>query len=509
MRTVLEILLLLVLAALSIWAGLPWPIVFVVALLLACGLRLFSFTKGAKVDPGLFFALAAFFGLGLLISWLLRYTVFSDNAGQIVSVVSGDPSNTVFSSTLASLIFGFIVAAVFYIPLLLPVSFIGARIVYGAYGQYKGHELEAMFSLIRSVLGMNKGTLLVKGGMVQAISGQEKSLARFGGPATLIVQEGHAVILEKPGALSRVVGKGTDQLGKFERVSAVVELTSNSQSLEEENVVTKDGVSLDRVQAIVFYKVVPGDPNKSGYHENGQYPFNEDVVYKFWSTTGEQTWQNSVKAIAKAVLRDVIATVEVDKIFTNADEFRRKMKGDKGLEPTTAEFRGDLCNYINRITEPLLGIRITTADIGGIELPEDARRQLMEKWMAEVERKTIIARSQAAATALSVQEMARAEAQKRMIGMISEAITKAGSSGQPEAAEQIVRLRLIEALEKMATEHASGLFLPSEMLAWLRSGQVGGGESSVGGGTNTGPGGASQQDASAEKKKPDDQAGRA
>jgi regulator of protease activity HflC (stomatin/prohibitin superfamily) len=487
MRTFLEILLIVVLATLSIWAGLPWPIVFLVAVLLACGLRLFSFAKGDGVDPGLFFALAAFLAVALLTSWLLYYTVFSVDAAQTALTLGSDFSRTSSSAMLWSLIFGFVLAALFCIPLLLPLSFIGARIVYGAYDQYKGHELEAMFSLIRSVLGMSKGTILVKAGAVQVINGREESLKRFGGPARLIVQEGHAVILEKSGTIARIVGRGTDQLGKLERVSTVVDLTPKSQALEEENVVTKEGVSLDKVQAIVFYRVVPGDSSKPGYRENGRYSYDEDVVYRFWNTSGGQTWQSSVAAIAKAALRDVVARFTLDQIFIGADQFRKQVKGDKEQEPTSAGFRGDLCNYINRTTEPLLGVRITAADIGDIQLPEDAKRRLMEKWMAEVERRTIIARSQADATAVSVQEMARSEARKRAIGMLSEALGTA--TGQQISADQIVKLRLIEALEKMAAEHTPGVFLPNEMLAWLRSGQIAAGEPAPKRDTDRGPDG--------------------
>jgi regulator of protease activity HflC (stomatin/prohibitin superfamily) len=480
-RTVLEVIAIAACAALSLWAGLPWPIVFVVAVLLACGLRLFSFTKSDRLDPGLFFALAAFLALGLLMSWLLEYTVFSSSAGETAFGAIGGVSQPGFSRTLESLVFGFVLAALFCVPLLLPLSFISARIVYGSYDQYKGNELQAMFSLIRSVLGMSKGTLLVKAGAVQVINGKEERLKRFGGPATLIVQEGHAVILEKSGALSRIVGRGTRRLLKFERVGAVVELTPKSQALEEANVVARDGVCLDTVQALVFYRVVPGDPHRPGFQENGKYPFNDDVVYRFWTTTGEQTWQGAVRSISKAALRDVIARVTLDQIFTDPDTFRKRMKGDKEMGPAAAAFSGELCDYINKITEPLLGVRITAADIGDIRLPTEAKQRLVDKWMATAELQAAIIRGQAEAVALTTQEKARAKAQSRMIKQISQAIKDAcaeGAQGKDETVgldqviEQVVRLRMIEALEKMAAERSPGIFMPNELLAWLGPGRA-------------------------------------
>jgi regulator of protease activity HflC (stomatin/prohibitin superfamily) len=489
MRAFFEILLLVALLAASIWAGLPWPILFVVATLVACGLKVFSFTKSDRVNSGLFFALAGFVAAWWLVSWLISYNLFT--LGSIAPEAFA--KNPLFQESEASRVFtslllGFILCVTVYLLLLLPLTFIAARMVYGIYDQFKGHELAAMRSLVSTLLGMNNGTVLVKEGRFEITSGQSDALRRFGGPGTLVVQEGHAVILEKAGALSRIVGRGITELGNFERVGIVADLTGKSQAVEEESVVTRDGVILDQVNARVFYRIIPGDPAQPGYHQNGRFPFNDEQVYKLWNTSGGPTWQDAVKGVAKTAVRDVIARYTLDDILCNPDDFRKQVKGDKAQAPGSAEYQGELCAQVNRITKNF-GIEATAGDISDIQVPEAARRQLMEKWMAEVERSAILARSQADATATSVQEMARAEARKRTIGMMSEALGAAAGPGQQISADQIVRLRLIEALEKMATEHASGLFLPNELLAWLRSDQGAGGPAGGAGGRTGGAGG--------------------
>jgi regulator of protease activity HflC (stomatin/prohibitin superfamily) len=386
MRTFLEVLLILVLAGLSIWAGLPWPIVFVVASLLACGLRLFSFTKSDSVDPGLFFALAGFLGVWFLISWAADYRVSPPGEGGPGPITSSGLLAANVWRVAWPLFLGLSLTVTFCLLLLLPVSFIAARMVYGVYDQYKGHELAAMRSLIRSVLGIAEGTLLVKGGTVQIVDRQGESLSLFGGPGKLIVLEGHAVILEKAGFLSRIEGMGITQLAKFERVGVVVDLTEKSQALEGENVVTQEGVILGKVQAVIFYQVIPGD------HENGRFPYSEGVVYRFWNAKGEQTWQNSVQSIAKSALRDVVAKFTLTDIFGSPDEFRRRVKVD-------------LRESINSVTEPLLGVRITSADIGEIQLPAEAEQKLLQQWLAG--RDVEIARSQ------GDKELAQAQGRQR------------------------------------------------------------------------------------------------
>ena len=80
--------------------------------------------------------------------------------------------------------------------------------VYGQFEEYRGHEKEATSHVIRDLIGLAPGILLVSNGELTSIGGAGNSVSMFGGPGMLIVQAGHAVILEQTGAISRVVSKG-------------------------------------------------------------------------------------------------------------------------------------------------------------------------------------------------------------------------------------------------------------------------------------------------------------
>jgi len=502
MRKVLESLLILILAFASVRAGLPWPIFFVVGLLALCAAGAFSFTKNLRANPTLFTTLALFLGIGLLISWWIADYLNSAIPSMLASS-STSPFVRWFPNLFAgsepsiifwSLVLGLGLSALIVVIILQLASAAAAPMIYGSYDQYKGYESEARRSVFMSLLGRSNGTLLVSAGTATVVSGDAATLQHFGGPGTLIAQEGHAVILEKEGGFSRIVGRGITSLKPFERVSMVVPLQARSDLITVKQVATKDKILIEEFDVLVFSRVDPGLENERV--KNGQAAYDEEhLKKKVWKPGGGDP-RGGVRSVTESAVRDVVGRYNLEDIIPIAGDFRQS-------------FKTELMQEINKITNNLMGVEVKTVDIGNIQVPEDAKRRLLEKWMADVERKTIIARSQADATALSVQEMARAEARKRMIGMISETIKELGGTDSRIDADQIVKLRLIEALEKMAAEHVSGLFLPNEMLTWFRPGQVGGGESSVGGGANTGPGGASQQDASAEKKKPDDQAGRA
>jgi len=107
------------------------------------------------------------------------------------------------------------------------------------------------------------------------------------------------------------------------------------------------------------------------------------------------------------------------------------------------------------------------------------RDQLLSKWLADWEvkvatskKQATIAEGEAEAAALSAQETARARAQMQMINTITQAIAEMRKVGTPSDVQSVIALRLIEALEKMATEHTTGFFLPVELLQMLAVGQV-------------------------------------
>ena len=478
MRTLLRI----VLGAMLLFAAarMGWPALITLIFVALLSYALLLWAKGGSGDRPLvgnarFFAiLALLLTIALFVIWQIGELLFGELGTEWAArypLLLDSPLAKVF---LAALVGSIAVGLIFGV-LLLGVGIAGAPLVYGSHEGYKGHEREAIRSVIDSALGRSKGIWQVSNGKAAVINAQVDGLERFGGPGTLLVQEGHAVILEKVGALSRIVSRGITWLQPMERVAAVIELSSHSVSLELENVLTQDGAIIDKMQAWIFFRVMKGDPNKPGYQPNGRYPFNDDLVYKLWDTEGATSWQSAIKAIAGSSLRDVVARYSLDTILADSAAFRAKVKGDRQKQLGTKEFRGDLCEQINRTTVPFFAVEATAADLGNVDVSSEVKRQVMEKWMADWETKiaksqkeATVARGEADATALFARETARAKAQEQMIGAISRSLPN--SPGRVEStAKEVIAFRFIEALEKMASEHKGDLFLSGELLSLLRT----------------------------------------
>ncbi|MBI5032684.1 MAG: hypothetical protein HZB51_19345 [Chloroflexi bacterium] len=224
-------------------------------------------------------------------------------------------------------------------------------------------------------IGINKGTWIVSEGKVKIINSPADSLAKFGGPGVLVVQEGHAVVLERQGMISGIVGAGLHFLKPYERVNMVVYLATSVEHPFIEHVVTKDKVVIEKMELYIFYKVDPGDCSRS----NGMYPFDVKVIIgKVWSPKGSEKEGKSadlgsgVKAVANTAIRDVVAHYDLVDVITATGEIRQALKNE-------------IRTAIDRVTDSAMGIKIGAVDIGAIVFPEDAQKKLLDRWLIDWE----------------------------------------------------------------------------------------------------------------------------
>ena len=190
---------------------------------------------------------------------------------------------------------GFGLIALLAAVILIPYGMVAGQQMYSQYEQYKGHEGEAARAAINILLGISGGTWVVSSGQAELKGEQSGSLARFGGPGNLIVQEGHAVILEISGKISRVVGRGIRWLKPFERISMVVPLFLRSEKFTVEKVATRKGVDR-RVRDPGYHKVDPGPAEEQ--IKDGQFAYTKQKLLDDLErvvATGEALcvrWQN-------------------------------------------------------------------------------------------------------------------------------------------------------------------------------------------------------------------------
>jgi len=461
MRTLLELLGTIGLIIAGIKLGWLWSIPLILLYILAFDLKLTKMSKTMNISS----RLLAFVGMFLVVALFLRRAIglflqteavngFIRSSGLLRFLLGTDPLR-VFWSLLGA----FAITGLVSLLILLIYAASAAPNMFAQYDGYKGHEWEAMQSAIGILLGINQGTWMVSGGKAEARSSAGGMLSMFGGPALLIVQEGHVAVLEQSGKVTRVVGSGITWLKAFERVSMVVPLHIRSEKLTIDQVATRDKVLIEEFEIQVFHKVNPGP--EADRIQDGQFAYNDDNIRQnVWNTAGSD-WRNSVASVANTATRDVVGRYTLDEIVPLSDSFR-------------AEFRKTLTEQINKVTRDIMGILVTTVDIGRVKIPKEAEQRLLGKWLADwdiqiahSQREVLIRKGEAEAVILKLKEVAWAEAQRQLVEQMAASFRNLDLSGR-DTATYLLSLRFLETLEKMASDPATKILLPGDSISLIQ-----------------------------------------
>jgi regulator of protease activity HflC (stomatin/prohibitin superfamily) len=370
MRLLIELPLTIALFTLAVKAGWPYTVVFVLSYILAFNFKLTYLSRRTQVSTRFLVFIGVFLAFSMTASALIGRFFFLPNnqawieTHRLWNFLLVTPA----LKMLWAAVMGFGLIALLAAVILIPYGQVAGQQMYSQYEQYKGHEGEAARAAINILLGISGGTWVVSTGQAELKGEQSGSLARFGGPGNLIVQEGHAVILEVSGKISRVVGMGITGLKTFERISMVVPLYTRAEKLVIEKVATKDKIIIEELELLVFHKADPGPEQER--IKDGQFSYNEmNVRQNIWSPSGGD-WRDGVCSVAETTTRDIVGRFNLEQIIPISDEFR-------------INFRNLLTDQINVVTKPLMGVVVGTVEIGKIKVPEDAEKRLLEKWLTD------------------------------------------------------------------------------------------------------------------------------
>jgi regulator of protease activity HflC (stomatin/prohibitin superfamily) len=114
------------------------------------------------------------------------------------------------------------------------------------------------------------------------------------------------------------------------------------------------------------------------------------------------------------------------------------------------------------------GIDLIRVRIGGFRFSDDVTELRIQNWRTEWENQARLIRAEGEARALEEMEMARANAEIDLVKAISEGIQQARRQGYQGNIREIVSLRFIELLEKMAIESGNEVRLPDKLLPQLQ-----------------------------------------
>ena len=279
-----------------------------------------------------------------------------------------------------------------------------------------------------------------------------------------VVQQSKAYVIERMGAFHSVWSVGLHFKVPFiDRIARKVSLKEQVLDYPPQPVITKDNVTM-QIDTVVYFQIT--DPKLYCY--------------------GVEQPMMAMETLTATTLRNIIGDLELDQTLTSRDVINTKMRA-----------------ILDVATDPW-GIKVNRVELKNILPPKDIQSSMEKQMKAERDRRQAILvaegqRESAILVAQGEKESAilQADAEKQAAILRAEAekqaaILKADGEAQAIRAvqqaladslemlnkaapnDQVVKLKAIEAMQKMADGQATKIIIPSEMqgLVGLASGLV-------------------------------------
>ena len=278
----------------------------------------------------------------------------------------------------------------------------------------------------------------------------------------VIVQQSKAYVVERLGAFRCVWGVGLHLKVPFiERIAKKVSLKEQVADFPPQPVITKDNVTM-QIDTVVYFQIT--DPKLYTY--------------------GVERPMNAIENLTATTLRNIIGEMELDQSLTSRDTINAKMRA-----------------ILDEATDPW-GIKVNRVELKNIIPPKEIQNAMEKQMKAERERRESILQAegqkqsqilvaegekQAAilqADAAKQAAILKAEGEKQARILAAEAEAQSSEKVQTALADslkllneaapnaQVVKLKALEAMEKVADGKATKIIIPSELqgLAGLAAG---------------------------------------
>ena len=257
-----------------------------------------------------------------------------------------------------------------------------------------------------------------------------------------IVQQSKAYVIERLGAFHSVWGVGMHfKLPFIERVVKKVSLKEQVADFDPQPVITKDNVTM-QIDTVIYFQIT--DPKLYTY--GVEYPMS------------------AIENLTATTLRNIIGELELDQSLTSRDTINAKMR-----------------SILDEATDPW-GIKVNRVELKNILPPREIQNAMEKQMKAERERRESILQAEGEkASKVLIAEgekqstLLRADAAKQAKIMAAEAEAEAILKVQQAMADsmrmlnenapndQVIKLKALEALEKVADGKATKLIIPSEI----------------------------------------------
>ena len=268
-----------------------------------------------------------------------------------------------------------------------------------------------------------------------------------------IVQQSYAYVIERLGAFHKVWSVGPHIKVPFiDRIARKVSLKEQVLDYPPQPVITKDNVTM-QIDTVVYFQIT--DPKLYTY--------------------GVEHPMAAMETLTATTLRNIIGDLELDQTLTSRDVVNTKMRA-----------------ILDEATDPW-GIKVNRVELKNILPPADIQSSMEKQMKAERDRRQAILQAEGQKkSAILIAEgekesaILRASAEKEAAILKAEAekqaaILKADGEAQAILAvqkamadslellnqkapnEQVIKLKAIEAMQKVADGQATKIIIPSEM----------------------------------------------
>ena len=277
-----------------------------------------------------------------------------------------------------------------------------------------------------------------------------------------VVQQSRAYVIERLGAFHSVWGVGMHfKIPFLDRIARKVSLKEQVLDYPPQPVITKDNVTM-QIDTVVYFQIT--DPKLYCY--------------------GVEQPMMAMETLTATTLRNIIGDLELDQPLTSRDVVNTKMRA-----------------ILDEATDPW-GIKVNRVELKNILPPADIQNSMEKQMKAERDRRQSILQAEGQKkSAILIAEgeresaILRADAEKQAAILKAEAEKQAAilrADGEAQAIlavqkaladslellnekapnDQVIKLKAIEAMQRMADGKATKLIIPSEMqgLVGLASG---------------------------------------
>ena len=257
-----------------------------------------------------------------------------------------------------------------------------------------------------------------------------------------VVQQSRAMVIERLGAFNKVWSVGIHMKLPFvDRIAKQVSLKEQVLDYPPQPVITKDNVTM-QIDTVVYFQIT--DPKLYAY--------------------GVEQPMAAMETLTATTLRNIIGDLELDQTLTSRDVVNTKMRA-----------------ILDEATDPW-GIKVNRVELKNILPPADIQSSMEKQMKAERDRRRAILQAEGQKkSAILIAEgekeaaILRADAEKQAAILKAEGEAQSIRAVQQALAdslemlnekapnEAVIKLKSIEAMEKIADGKATKIIIPSEM----------------------------------------------